>query len=99
MSKFAIRLLTPATYAAALVIVPAVTPAKVTTNSSKPKKHWDPDFGDPSPSVGGGSVPGLRVRQRRPAQASTGASGVGRRLLPLMTIPTENTRALTAAGP
>ena len=77
MSKFAIRLLTPATYAAALVIVPAVTPAKVTTNSSKPKKHWDPDFGDPGPSVGGGSVPGLRVRQRRPAQASTGASGVG----------------------
>ena len=34
MSKFSIRL-TPATYAAALVVVPAVTPAKATTSSSK----------------------------------------------------------------
>jgi hypothetical protein len=35
MSKFAIRLLTPASYAAALVVVPAVTPAKATTSISK----------------------------------------------------------------
>jgi hypothetical protein len=54
MSKFAIRLLTPATYAAALVVVPAVTPAKATTSSSKHikhKKHWGPGFSSPR-SVG-----------------------------------------------
>jgi hypothetical protein len=39
MSKFAIWLLTPASYAAALVVVPAVTPAKTTTSSSKHIKH------------------------------------------------------------
>jgi len=39
MSKFAIRLLTPASYAAALVVVPAVTPAKATTSTSKHIKH------------------------------------------------------------
>jgi hypothetical protein len=54
MSKFAIRLLTPATYAAALVVVPAVTRAKATTSSSKHIKHkkdWGPGFSDPR-SVG-----------------------------------------------
>jgi hypothetical protein len=35
MSKFATRLLTPATYAAALVVVPAVIPAKATTSISR----------------------------------------------------------------
>jgi hypothetical protein len=35
MSKFAIRLLTPASYAAALAVVPAVTPAEATTSSSR----------------------------------------------------------------
>jgi hypothetical protein len=35
MSKFAIRLLTPASYAAALVVVPAVIPAKATTSIGK----------------------------------------------------------------
>ena len=34
MSKFAIRLLTLAMYATALVVVPLVTPAKAATNSS-----------------------------------------------------------------
>jgi len=35
MSKFAIRLLTPASYATALVVVPAVIPAKATTCISR----------------------------------------------------------------
>jgi hypothetical protein len=35
MSKFAIRLLTLALYATALVVIPMVTPAKAATNSSK----------------------------------------------------------------
>ena len=40
MSKFAIRLLTLAMYATALVVVPMVAPAKAATNSSKQiKKH------------------------------------------------------------
>jgi hypothetical protein len=49
MSRFAIRLLTLATYAAALVVVPAVTAAKATTSSSKllkHKKHRGPGFSD-----------------------------------------------------
>jgi hypothetical protein len=49
MSKFAIRLLTLATYAVALVIVAAVTAAKATTSSSKlikHKKHRGPGFSD-----------------------------------------------------
>jgi hypothetical protein len=40
MSRFAIRLLTLAMYAATLVAVPMVTPAKAATDSSKEmKKH------------------------------------------------------------
>ena len=40
MRKFAIRLLTLAVYATALVVVPTVTPAKAATDSSKQmKKH------------------------------------------------------------
>ncbi len=51
MSKFAIRLLTLAIYAAALAAVPAVTPAKAGTSSSrhikKHKKQSSPRFSDP----------------------------------------------------
>jgi hypothetical protein len=53
MSKFAIGLLTLAMYAAALTVVPMVTPAKAATNSSKHvKKHKrkiqnSPGFSDP----------------------------------------------------
>lgn len=51
MSKFAIRLLTLAIYATALVVVPLVTPAKAATNRSghikKHKKQNSPGFGDP----------------------------------------------------
>ena len=54
MSKFAIRLLTLATYATALVVVPMVTPAKAeTTGGRHIKKHKmkiyyrSPGFGDP----------------------------------------------------
>jgi hypothetical protein len=40
MSRIAIQLLTLATYATALVVVPVVTPAEAATNSSKHlKKH------------------------------------------------------------
>lgn len=39
MSKSAIRLLTLATYASALVVVPMVTPAKAVTNSSEIEKN------------------------------------------------------------
>jgi hypothetical protein len=54
---------------------------------------WMPAVGQAWP---GTSLP---VRQARPAQASPGASSVGRGLLPLMTIQTENIRALMAARP
>ncbi len=53
MSKFAIRLLTLAVCATALVVVPTVTPAKAETSSGKHiKKHKrkiqrSPGFGDP----------------------------------------------------
>src|SRR5882724_2780633 len=51
MSKFAIRLLTLAMYATALVVVPMVTPAKAETSSSKHikkhKKQRSPGFRDP----------------------------------------------------
>lgn len=53
MSKFAIRLLTLAVCATALVVVPTVTPAKAETSSSKHiKKHKrkiqrSSGFGDP----------------------------------------------------
>ena len=49
-SRIAIQLLMLATYATALVMVPAVTPAKATTSSSKHikhKKHGGPGFSDP----------------------------------------------------
>ncbi len=53
MSKFAIRLLTLATCAAALVMVPMVTPAKAETSSrhinrhiKKHKKQMSPGFSD-----------------------------------------------------
>jgi hypothetical protein len=39
MSNFAIRLLTLAMYAATLVVVPIVTPAKAATDSSKEMKR------------------------------------------------------------
>jgi two-component sensor histidine kinase len=55
MSKFAIRLLTPATYVAALVVVPAVTPAKATTSSSKHIKHKNI-------GVLASAIPGLSVK-------------------------------------
>jgi hypothetical protein len=53
MSKFAIRLLTLAIYATALVVVPMATPAKAETSSSssrhikKHKKQKSPGFSDP----------------------------------------------------
>ena len=53
MSKFAIRLLTLAIYAAALVVVPMATPAEATTNSTKEirknkkKAQNSPGFSDP----------------------------------------------------
>ena len=51
MSRIAIRLLTLATYVLALVVVPAVTPAKATISSSrhleKHKKQRGPGFSDP----------------------------------------------------
>ena len=53
MSRFAIGLLTLATYATALAVVPMVAPAKAATNSSKHiKKHKrkiqnSPRFSDP----------------------------------------------------
>jgi len=51
MSKIAIRLLTLAMYATALVVVPMVTPANAETNSSrhikKHKKQKSPGFSDP----------------------------------------------------
>jgi hypothetical protein len=51
MSRIAIRLLTLATYVLALVVVPAVTPAKATVSSSrhlkKHKKQRGPGFSDP----------------------------------------------------
>jgi hypothetical protein len=69
-SRIAIQLLMLATYATALV-VPAVTPAKATTSSSKHikhKKHRSPGFSDPRfigqawpgkpPSRAGGACPG-----------------------------------------
>jgi hypothetical protein len=49
MSKFAIRLLTLATCATALVVVPMVTPAKAETSSRHIKKHkkqMRPGFSD-----------------------------------------------------
>jgi hypothetical protein len=49
-SRIAIQLLMLATYATALVMVPAVTPAKATTSSSKHikhKKHRGHGFSDP----------------------------------------------------
>jgi len=56
MSKFAIRLLTLAVYATALVAIPLVTPAKAVTDGSshvkKKKKPVSngPGIGDPRPS-------------------------------------------------
>jgi hypothetical protein len=47
MSRIAIQLLMLATYATALVVVPAVTPAKATASSSKHKKHRGRGFSDP----------------------------------------------------
>ena len=51
MSGIAIRLLTLAIYVLALVVVPAVTPAKATVSSSrhlkKHKKQRGPGFSDP----------------------------------------------------
>jgi hypothetical protein len=53
MNKLAIRLLTLAMYATALVVVPMVTPAKAATNSSKEIKkkkkmtNRSPATGDP----------------------------------------------------
>jgi hypothetical protein len=75
MSKFAIRLLTLAMFATALVVVPVITPAEAATNSKHAKKHWrmtqwshrnsygssDPSFaGQARPSSqAGGVCPGL----------------------------------------
>jgi hypothetical protein len=48
MSKFAIRLLTLATYATTLVVVPMVTPAEAETSSSRHmKKLSSPGFSYP----------------------------------------------------
>lgn len=68
MSKFAIRLLTLAIYATALVVVPMVTPAKAATSSSKHiKKHKkkiqkSPGFGEPWSA--GQAWPGNRPSSR-----------------------------------
>ena len=53
MSKFAIRLLTLAMYATALVVVPLATPAEAETSSGRHTKkhkkqiHWSPGVSDP----------------------------------------------------
>jgi hypothetical protein len=54
MSKFAIRLLTLAIYATALVLVPTVTPAKAETSSSRHlKKHKKKSHGFSVPRSAG----------------------------------------------
>ena len=90
MIKFAIRLLTPASYAAALVVVPAVTPAKVTTSSSKHlkhKKHWGL----------ASAIPGLSSGVARYQTLRSMTVGCG--LLHSMSILTKKFRALMVARP
>jgi hypothetical protein len=102
MSKFEIRLLTPARYAAALVVDPAVAPAKATTNSSKHikhKKHWGPGFSDPR-SVGQ-AWPGTRPS----SQAGATCPGIARSFecrtwpSPFGDDPDRKHSSLTAARP
>ena len=100
MSKFSIRL-TPATYAAALVVVPAVTLAKATTSSSKHIQHEKlGSWLQRSPQSVGQAWPVTRASsQARPAQATPEASTVGCGLLHSMSILTEKFRALMVARP
>jgi hypothetical protein len=98
MGKFAIRLLTPASYAAALVVVPAVTPAKATTSSSKHlkhKKHWGLASAIPGLSSGVARYQGFGAACPATSEAST----VGCGLLQSMTILTEKFRLLMATRP
>ncbi len=90
MSKFAIRLLTPASYAA----------AKTTTSSSKHikhKKHWLQR--SPVCRSGVARYQAFPVRQARPAQATPEALTVGCGFLHSMSILTEKFRALMVARP
>jgi hypothetical protein len=78
MSKSAIRLLTLAIYATALVVVPMVTPAKAATASSREiKKHKkkipkSPGFSDPW------SAGRVRPVTRPPSQAAGVCPGIAR---------------------
>ena len=88
MGKFAIRLLTPASYAAALVVVPAVTPAKAMTSGgkhTKHKKHWGPGFSDPRSADQVWPVTRPSRQAGAACQATPEASTVGRGLLQSMT--------------
>ncbi len=104
MSKFAIRLLTLAVCATALVVVPTVTPAKAETSSSKHiKKHKrkiqrSSGFGDPWSAGQAWPV------ARPPSRAGWACPGSGRSfsvergLLPWMRILIERRQAPISDG-
>ena len=100
MSKFAIRLLTVAIYAATPGVAPLVAPAKAETGSGRHiKKHQQkrPGFSDPWSAGRAWPVTRLPVKQAGSAQAWAEASIAGRGLLPWMKTLTEKLPVPTAA--
>jgi len=101
MSRIAIQLLTLATCVTALVVVPALTPAKAAmSNSRHLKKHKNPKisaFGDPWSAGQACVLAGLPVGQAASARASPEASSAALGLLQFMMILTEKFQALMAA--
>ena len=77
MNKFAIRLLTLATFATALAVVPVITPSEAATNGKHAKKHWRMTDGSHRNSYGS-SDPWSAGQARPSSQAGGACPGLAR---------------------